>query len=97
MKNEKFKNLILDAYEKFKEGNIVGMLYSTVSTHGFPDMKDIDGFVEECNLDMLHLKSKLTGNEIDVYESELENYKIKASESTIYIKCKNKMEIAIMY
>jgi hypothetical protein len=46
---------------------------------------------------MLHLKSKLTGNEIDVYESELENYKIKASESTIYIKCKNKMEIAIMY
>ena len=83
--------------EKFKEGNIVGILYSTVSTHGFPDMKDIDGFVEECNLDMLHLKSKLTGNEIDVYESELENYKIKASESTIYIKCKNKMEIAIMY
>ena len=97
MKNEKFKNLILDAYEKFKEGNIVGILYSTVSTHGFSDMKDIDGFVEECNPDMLHLKSKLTGNEIDGYESELENYKIKASESTIYIKCKNKMEIAIMY
>lgn len=44
MKNEKFKNLILDAYEKFKEGNIVGILYSTVSTHGFPDMKDIEWF-----------------------------------------------------
>lgn len=100
MKNEKFKNLILDAYEKFKEGNIVGILYSTVSKHGFSDMKDIasvDGFVEECNPDMLHLRSKLTGNEIDVYEDELENYKIKESESTIYIKCKNKMEIAIMY
>lgn len=39
MKNEKFKNLILDAYEKFKEGNIVGILYSTVSTHWFSDMR----------------------------------------------------------
>ena len=46
---------------------------------------------------MLYLKSKLTGNEIDVYEWELENYKVKDSENTIYIKCKNKMEVALMY
>lgn len=46
---------------------------------------------------MLYLKSKLTENEIDVYEWELENYKVKESESTIYIKCKNKMEVALMY
>ena len=49
------------------------------------------------NPDMLYLKSKLTGNEIDVYEWELENYKVKESENTIYIKCKNKMEAALMY
>ena len=97
MKDGKFKKLILDAYKKSFEGNLVGILYNAISTHGFSDMKDIDDFVENCNPDMLHLKSKLTGNEIDVYEWELENYKVKESESTIYIKCTNKMEVALMY
>lgn len=97
MKDGKFKKLILDAYKKSFEGNLVGILYNAVSTHGFSDMKDINGFVEDCNPDMLYLKSKLTENEINVYEWELENYKIKESENTIYIKCKNKMEVALMY
>lgn len=97
MKNGKFKHLILDAYKKSSEGNLVGILYNAVSAHGFSNMKDIDGFVENCNPDMLHLKSTITGNEIDVYEWELENYKVKESENTIYIKCKNKIEAALMY
>lgn len=97
MKDGKFKKLILDAYKKSSEGNLVGILYNAVSTHRFSDMKDIDGFVEDCNPDMLYLKSKLTENKINVYEWELENYKIKESENTIYIKCKNKMEVALMY
>ena len=97
MENEIFKKLILDAYKKSSKGNLVGILYNAVSTYGFSDMKDIDGFVKNCNPDMLYLKSKLTGNEIDVYEWKLENYKVKESESTIYIKCKNKMEVALMY
>ena len=96
MENEIFKKLILDAYKKSSKGNLVGILYA-VSTYGFSDMKDIDGFVKNCNPDMLYLKSKLTGNEIDVYEWKLESYKVKESESTIYIKCKNKMEVALMY
>lgn len=95
MKDGKFKKLILDAYKKSSKGNLVGILYNAISTHGFSDMKDIDGFVENCNPDMLHLKSKLTGNEIDVYEWELENYKVKESESTIYIKCKNKISVVL--
>lgn len=97
MGNEIFKKLILDAYKKSSEGNLVGILYNAVLTQGFSDMKDIDGFVKNCKPDMLYLKSTLTGNEIDVYEWELENYKVKESESTIYIKCKNKMEVALMY
>ena len=97
MNDGKFKNLILDAYSKASEGNLVGILYGAGSTYGFSDIENIDGFVENCNPDMLHLKSKLTGNEIDVYESKLENYKIKESESTIYIKCKSKMEVGLMY
>lgn len=96
MKDGKFKQLILDAYKKSSEGNLVGILYNAVSTQGFSGIKDIKGFVN-CNPDMLYLKSRLTGNEIDVYEWELEDYKIKESENTIYIKCKNKMEVALMY
>lgn len=30
-----FKKLILDAYKKSSEGNLVGILYNAVSTHGF--------------------------------------------------------------
>ena len=97
MVDGKFKNLVLNAYKKSFEGNLVGTLYSTASTYEFSDINDIDEFVEKCNSDMLYLKSKLTGNEINVHESELENYKVKESESTIYIKCKNKMEVALMY
>ena len=91
MKDGIFRNLILDAYKKSSEGNLVGILYNAVSTHGFSDIKNIDGFVKNCNLDMLYLKSKLTGNEIDVYEWELENSKVKESDHTIYLKCKNKI------
>ena len=56
-----------------------------------------DEFVDTINIDMMYLKSKLTNTEIDVYEWELEDYKVKHSESTIYIKLKNKPEVAIMY
>ena len=97
MEDGKFKNLILDAYKKSSEGNLVGILYNAVSTHGFSDIKDINGFVKKCSPDMLYLKSILTGNEIDVYAWELENYTVKESECTIYIKCRNKMEAALMY
>jgi hypothetical protein len=46
---------------------------------------------------MLYLKSKLTDIEIDIYKWELEDHKIKSSESTIYVKLKNIMEVALMY
>lgn len=97
MDNRKFKSLIIDAYNKAKEGNLVGIIYSAVSTYGFRDLKDVEGFAENCNPSMLYLKSKLTDTEIDIYEWELEDYKIKDSESTIYVKLKNKMEVALMY
>lgn len=95
--DNKFKSLIVDAYNKAKEGNLVGIVYNAVSTYGFRDLIDISGFVENINLDMLYLKSKLTDTEVDIYKWELEDYKIKNSESTIYVKLKNKMEVALMY
>lgn len=97
MKDGIFKNLVIDAYNKHKEGNLVGILYGAISTYGFGDLINVDEFVDVSNPDMLHLKSILTDVEIDIYEWELENYKIKNSESTIYIKLKNKPEVALMY
>lgn len=97
MSDEKFRSLIVDAYNKAKEGNLVGIVYSAVSTHGFRNLIDVNGFAENTNADMLYLKSKLTDTEVDIYKWELEDYKIKSSESTIYVKLKNKMEVALMY
>ena len=97
MSEGKFKNLIIDAYNKAKEGNLVGIVYSAVSTYGFRDLIYINGFAETINPSMLYLKSKLTDTELDIYEWELEDYKIKNSESTIYVKLKNKMEVVLMY
>ena len=96
MKNEKFKNLIIDAYEKSKEGNLVGIIYSAIFTYGFSSIIDIEGFVENCPADMLYLKSKLTDTEVDIYEYDLIDYKIKNSESTIYVKLRNK-EVPLMF
>ena len=96
MKNEKFQNLIVDTYKKSKEGNLVGIVYSAVSTYGFSDLVNIEEFVKVSAADMLHLKSKLTGEEVDIYEYDLVDYKIKNSESTIYVKLRNK-EVPLMF
>lgn len=96
MKNEKFKQLLIDSYNKSKEGNIVGIVYSAVSTYGFSDLINVEEFVENSPADMLHLKSKLTGVEVDIYEYDLIDYKIKNSESTIYVRLRNK-EVPLMY
>lgn len=97
MKDGKFKNLIIDTYNKCNDKNFVGILYGITSTYGFSDLVDIEYFLEECNVEMLYLKSNLTGIEIDIFEWTLEDYKVKNSENTIYIKLKNKSEIALMY
>ena len=98
MKDSKFKNLVKEAYKRaVEENNLVGILYSATQNYGFSQLINFDEFVDTVQIDMMYLKSKLTDTEIDVYEWELEDYKVKHSESTIYIKLKNKPEVAIMY
>lgn len=96
MKSGKFRDLVVNAYRLSKEGNLVGVLYGPVSTYRFSVIHDIDGFVESSPADMLHLKSKLTDVSVDIYEYDLVDYKVKSSESTIYIKLQNK-EVGLMY
>ena len=61
------------------------------------DIPDIEEFLKVGLTDMLHLQSTVTGMEEDIYERTLENYKVKASERTIYIKLKDKPEQPFMY
>lgn len=92
----KFRELVTEAYQLAKEGNLVGIVYGPVSTYGFSDIHDIHGFAESSPADMLHLKSKLTDVSVDIYEYDLVDYKVKNSESTIYIKLRNR-EVGLMY
>lgn len=39
---------------KQKEGNLVGIVYSAVSTYEFRDLVDVNSFVESINSDMLY-------------------------------------------
>ena len=97
MTDGKFKELVKEAYYRAKEeGSLTGMLYSATQNYGFSQLINFDEFADTIQIDMMYLKSKLTDTEIDVYEWELEDYKVKHSESTIYIKLKNKPEVAIM-
>ena len=98
MKDGKFKELVKEAYKRAKEeGNLTGILYSATQNYGFSQLINFDEFADTIQIDMMYLKSKLTGVEIDVYKWELEDYKVKHSENTIYIKLKNKPEVAVMY
>ena len=40
MEARTFKDLIVEAYKKSKEGNLVGTLYGAISTSSFSDIQD---------------------------------------------------------
>ena len=44
MEARTFKDLIVEAYKKSKEGNLVGTLYGAISTSSFSDIQDIEVF-----------------------------------------------------
>ena len=82
----KMQDLIKDAYKLSKAGNLIGICHMTMSAVGFKDIPEdkIDEFVEN-KVEMLYLKSTLTNTEIQIYENELKDYKIKNSEEDLYV------------
>lgn len=94
MKNEKFKQLIVDTYKIAKTSkNLVGIVYGPISTYGFSDLVNIEGFAETNAADMLYLKSKLSNTEIDIYEYDLVDYEINNSDRTIHIKLRDRKSV----
>ena len=85
-----FDKLIKEAYKLSKSGHLIGILYNSGKAIGFNDLNDEDvDNMSDHNYDMLYLKSTLTDTEIQIYENELKNYKIKHSEQTLYILTNN--------
>lgn len=97
MKNEKFKQLIVDTYKISKTSkNLIGIVYGPISTYGFSDLVNIEKFAETSGAEMLYLKSKSSNTEVDVYEYDLVDYEINNSDRTIRIKLRNK-EAVLMF
>lgn len=98
MNSCKFKKLIIDVYNiRNQSEHISGIIYSATNSTGFSEITDIEGYVNNCSPSMLYLKSKATDNEVDIYDYDIEDYKIKNSQNMIYILLKSKGEVGLMY
>ena len=90
-----FENLIKEAYKLSQAGNLIGILYNSGRSIGFSNITDIDKELE-LKYDMLYLKSILTDTEIEIYETDLKDFKVKNSEEVLYVLTK-KGETRLMY
>ena len=90
-----FEKLIKEAYKLSQAGNLIGILYNSGRSIGFSNITDIDKELE-LKYDMLYLKSIPTDTEIEIYESELKDFKVKNSEEVLYVLTK-KGETRLIY
>ena len=90
-----FEKLIKEAYKLSQAGNLIGILYNSGKAVGFNDIKDIDKALGT-KYDMLYLKSIPTDTEIEIYEADLKDFKVKNSEEVLYVLTK-KGETRLMY
>lgn len=99
MQDGKFKSLIIDAYNKSRNGHLNGIIYSPNSSIGLTNIekKFFEPVINGIEPDMLYLRSNLTNTEIEIYEHQLENYIISDNEHTVYVKLIGKDEIALIY
>jgi hypothetical protein len=104
MQDCKFKSLVIDIYNTWndpehtttgismgtviRKRNFLGIIYGAISSDGFNDMKDIIGYMNTMNPNMLYLKSSLDNSEIQVYDYELTDYKV--NKDNIWIKLSNR-------
>lgn len=98
MKDCKFKQLIIDIYSDHKNrtfdkiemgykvtyNNYFGLLYNAISTDGLEDIININKYMDIANPDMLMLHSRITNEEIEIYQWDLKDYKIKNDILIVY-------------
>lgn len=104
MKDCKFKQLVLDVYEEWQKpertfekiefghklayNNFWGTLYNPISTDCFSDITDINRYMDISNPDMLMLRSRVTGQEVEIYSFQLEHYRIDGNKLVLIFKNK---------
>ena len=70
---------------KAKYGNFLCELFSPMSRDSLSKITDIEGYLDVANPDMLNILSRVTGKEIDVYESkDVIDFKIEKDTLFIY-------------
>lgn len=105
MKDTKFKQLIIDVYKEWKKPertfqkedfgitqtyrNFWGELFGAISRYSFSDISNIHDFANRLNPNMLLLHSRVTGQEVEIYEWQLKDYKIEGDNLTIQLTNKN--------
>jgi hypothetical protein len=104
MKDCKFKQLILDVYKEWNKQervytkeelgykitykNFWGTMFGACSRDCFMDITDIQKYMDICNPNMFLLNSRVTSQEVEIYDWQLENYSIQGDN--LIIKLKNK-------
>ena len=93
----KMQDLIKESYKLAKAGNLIGICYSSCASTSFSQIQEnkLDEFLEG-PIEMLYLKSIVTDTDIQIYEYELKDFKVKHSEEVLYILT-NKGETRLMY
>lgn len=110
MKDCKFKQLILDAYKEWNKPERIftketfgitatyksfwGTIFGAISRDSFQDITDIEKYMEIANPDMFMLNSRVTNQEVEIYEWQLQDYKIE--DDKLILKLKNKDIIFVM-
>lgn len=96
MKEGKLKELaraLKEQYDKYDRKMFFIMFYSACSTTSISEISDYDGFINNMPIDMIHIHMCDSGNYIDVYEWELEDFEI----TDVYVKIKHKNKEDIVY
>lgn len=104
MQDCKFKQLILDVYREWQKPertfkkkvlgveltykNFQGTLFGAVSRDSFDDIKDIQQYMDAMNPNMFMLNSRVTGQEVEIYDYQLKDYRIEGDILTLELKNK---------
>jgi hypothetical protein len=102
MKDCKFKQLILDVYKEWAKPervfdktefgfkatykNFWGTIYNAISRDTFDNVIDIDKYMEIANPDMLLLNSRATGQEVEIYQFYLKDYRIEGDKLIVSLQ-----------
>lgn len=106
MKDCKFKQLVLDVYKEWDKPervfkrkdfgieatykNFWGTIFNAISRDTFDNVLDINKYMDIANPDMLLLNSRVTNQEVEIYQFYLQDYRIEGDK--LIVKLQNRKQ-----